>query len=111
MANLSEDIQCAGSDTRSPMLDKTDFVSWQQRIQLYCRGIENGVNILKSIDEGPFQMGTFRETLAEGTEGAPHLGLEQPRVYSDLSPKDKERYNADCWKHEKCRSLPSCNKS
>ncbi|GJW15726.1 retrovirus-related pol polyprotein from transposon TNT 1-94 [Tanacetum coccineum] len=37
-------------------------------------GKENGVNILKSIDEGPFQMGTFRETLAEGTEGALHLG-------------------------------------
>ncbi|GKE41244.1 retrovirus-related pol polyprotein from transposon TNT 1-94, partial [Tanacetum coccineum] len=55
----------------------------------------NGVNILKSIDEGPFQMGTFRETLTEGTEGAPNLGLERPRVYSDLSPEDKERYNAD----------------
>ncbi|GJZ84934.1 integrase, catalytic region, zinc finger, CCHC-type containing protein [Tanacetum coccineum] len=89
MANLSEDIQCAGSDTRPPMLDRTDFASWQQRIRLYCRGKENGVNILKSIDEGPFQMGTFRETLAEGTEGA--LGPERPRVYSDLSPEDKER--------------------
>ncbi|GKE28807.1 hypothetical protein Tco_1444191 [Tanacetum coccineum] len=55
MANLSEDIQCAGSDTRPP-------------IRLYCQGKENGVNILKSIDEGPFQMGTFRETLAEGNE-------------------------------------------
>ncbi|GJV52206.1 retrovirus-related pol polyprotein from transposon TNT 1-94 [Tanacetum coccineum] len=75
MANLSEDIQCAGSDTRPPMLDRTDFASWQQRIRLYCRGKENGVNILKSIDEGPFQMGTFWETLAEGTEGALHLGL------------------------------------
>ncbi|GJR50359.1 hypothetical protein Tco_1400880 [Tanacetum coccineum] len=73
MANLSEDIQCAGSDTRPPMLDRTDFASWQQRIRLYCRGKENGVNIVKSIDEGPFQMGTFWETLAE----------------------DKERYNAD----------------
>ncbi|GKC66861.1 hypothetical protein Tco_1099459 [Tanacetum coccineum] len=73
----------------------TDFASWQQRIRLYCRGKENGVNILKSIDEGPFQMGTFQETLAEGTEGALHLGPERPRVYSDLSPKDKERYNAD----------------
>ncbi|GJV65588.1 integrase, catalytic region, zinc finger, CCHC-type containing protein [Tanacetum coccineum] len=76
MANLSEDIQCAGSDARPPMLDRTDFASWQQRIRLYCRGKENGVNILKSIDEGPFRMGTFRETLTEGT-------------------KDKERYNAD----------------
>ncbi|GKC28924.1 hypothetical protein Tco_1036218 [Tanacetum coccineum] len=42
MANLSEDIQCAGSDTRPPMLDKADFASWQQRIRLYCRGKENG---------------------------------------------------------------------
>ncbi|GJT77768.1 retrovirus-related pol polyprotein from transposon TNT 1-94 [Tanacetum coccineum] len=73
MANLSEDIQCAGSDTRPPMLDRTDFASWQQRIRLYYRGKENDVNILKSIDEGPFQMGTFRETLTEGTEGAPNL--------------------------------------
>nr|GEW07177.1 retrovirus-related Pol polyprotein from transposon TNT 1-94 [Tanacetum cinerariifolium] len=40
-------------------------------------------------------MGTFRETLAEGEEGALYLGPERPRVYSDLSPKDKERYNAD----------------
>ncbi|GKE49402.1 hypothetical protein Tco_1480660, partial [Tanacetum coccineum] len=39
-------------------------------------GKENGVIILKSIDEGPFQMGTIRDTLAEGTE-------------------DKDRYNAD----------------
>ncbi|GJV07304.1 hypothetical protein Tco_1344960 [Tanacetum coccineum] len=73
MANLSEDIQCAGSDTRPPMLDRTDFASWKQRIRLYCRGKENGVNILKSIDEGPFQMGTFRENLL------------------------KKRYNADIW--------------
>ncbi|GKB79261.1 retrovirus-related pol polyprotein from transposon TNT 1-94 [Tanacetum coccineum] len=62
---------------------------------MYYQGKENGVNILKSINEGPFQMGTFRETLAEGNEGALHLGPERARVYSDLSPEDKERYNAD----------------
>nr|GEX54438.1 retrovirus-related Pol polyprotein from transposon TNT 1-94 [Tanacetum cinerariifolium] len=94
MVNLSEDIQCAGSDTRPPMLDRTDFVSWQQRIRLYCLGKENGVNILKSIDEGLFQMGTIRETLAESEEGALHLGPERPRVYFDLSPKDNERNQA-----------------
>ncbi|GJV83661.1 retrovirus-related pol polyprotein from transposon TNT 1-94 [Tanacetum coccineum] len=95
MANLSKDIQCASSDTRPHMLDRTDFASWQQRITLYYQSKENGVNILKSIDEGPFQMGMFWETIAEGTEGALHLGPERPRVYSDLSPEDKERYNAD----------------
>nr|GEW38998.1 integrase, catalytic region, zinc finger, CCHC-type, peptidase aspartic, catalytic [Tanacetum cinerariifolium] len=77
------------------MLDMTDFASWQQRIRLYCRGKENGVNILKSIDEGPFQMGTVLEPLAKGTKEASHLGPERPRVYSDLSPKEKDRYNAD----------------
>ncbi|GKD72663.1 retrovirus-related pol polyprotein from transposon TNT 1-94 [Tanacetum coccineum] len=95
MANLSEDIQCAGSDTRPPMLDKTDFASWQQRIRLYCRGKENGVNILKSIDEGPFQIRTTRVIVDEGTEGSLHLGPERPRVYSDLSQDEKDRYNAD----------------
>nr|GEX42317.1 hypothetical protein [Tanacetum cinerariifolium] len=58
-------------------------------------GKENGVNILKSIDEGPFRIGTLRKTLTEGTEGALHLGPERPRVYSDLTSKEKDRYNAD----------------
>nr|GEV22797.1 hypothetical protein [Tanacetum cinerariifolium] len=95
MANLLEDIQCVGFDTRPPMLDRTDFASWQQCIRLYCQGKENGVNILKSTDEGPFLMGPVREPLAEGTERAPHLGPKRPRVYSDLSPEEKDRYNDD----------------
>nr|GEU93817.1 hypothetical protein [Tanacetum cinerariifolium] len=94
MANLSEDIQCAGSDTRPPMLDRTDFASWQQRIRLYCRGKENGVNILKSIDEGPFQMGTFRETLVEGEEGSFHLDIwDNVKMLlegSELTKEDQE---------------------
>ncbi|GKB52619.1 hypothetical protein Tco_0903372 [Tanacetum coccineum] len=78
MANLSEDIQCASSDTQPHMLDRTDFASWQQRIRLYCRG----------------------------TEGAPNLGPERPRVYSDLSHEDKERCS---WKHysQSSTTLPS----
>nr|GEV20062.1 hypothetical protein [Tanacetum cinerariifolium] len=91
MANLSEDIQCAGLDTRPPMLDRTDFASWQQRIRLYYRGKDNGVNILKSIDEGTYKLVTFRETLAESTEGTPQLGPERPRVYSDLKYEEKDR--------------------
>ncbi|GKB55982.1 hypothetical protein Tco_0912168 [Tanacetum coccineum] len=95
MDNLSEDIKCASFDTRPPMLDRTDFASWKQCIRLYCQGKENGVNILKSIDEGPFQMGTIRDLIAEGTEGAQQLGPERARVYSDLSPENKDRYNAE----------------
>ncbi|GJT43406.1 hypothetical protein Tco_0952121 [Tanacetum coccineum] len=77
------------------MLDRYDFESWQQRIRLYCLGKENGENILQSIDEGPFKMGMFRETFAEGAEGALHLGPEWDRVVADLTPEEKERYKAD----------------
>nr|GEX75498.1 retrovirus-related Pol polyprotein from transposon TNT 1-94 [Tanacetum cinerariifolium] len=84
MDNLSEDIKCAGSDTRPPMLDRTDFASWQQCIRLYCRGKENGVNILKSIDEGPYQIGTVWETLAKSIEGAPQFGPKRPRHKGEL---------------------------
>nr|GEY89844.1 hypothetical protein [Tanacetum cinerariifolium] len=74
---------------------QTDFASWQQRIRLYCRGKDNGVNILKSIDEGPYKLVTFRETLAESTEGTPQFGLERPRVYSDMNYEEKDWYNVD----------------
>nr|GEX41006.1 hypothetical protein [Tanacetum cinerariifolium] len=47
------------------MLDRTDFASWQQRIRLYCQGKEN------------------------------RFGPKRPRVYSDLTPEEKDRYNAD----------------
>ncbi|GJZ58224.1 hypothetical protein Tco_0613718 [Tanacetum coccineum] len=51
MSRMQEDIQYAGSDTRPPMLDRTDFESWQQRIRLYCLGKDNGRNIMMSIKE------------------------------------------------------------
>ncbi|GJU30618.1 hypothetical protein Tco_1174207 [Tanacetum coccineum] len=40
-------------------------------------------------------MGTIRDPIAEGTEGVQELGPERARVYSNLSPEDKDKYNAD----------------
>nr|GEV19591.1 hypothetical protein [Tanacetum cinerariifolium] len=74
------------------MLDRTDFASWQQWIRLYCQGKENEVNILKSIDEGPYHMGTVRETFAESIEGTPQYGLKRPRAYSNLTFDEKDRF-------------------
>ncbi|GJW04540.1 putative reverse transcriptase domain-containing protein [Tanacetum coccineum] len=50
---------------------------------------------LSSLFTASYRMGTFRKTLAEGNQGALQLGPERARVYSDLSPEDKDRYNAD----------------
>ncbi|GJW75730.1 retrovirus-related pol polyprotein from transposon TNT 1-94 [Tanacetum coccineum] len=60
-----ENIQCAGSDTRPPMLDRTDFESWQQHV------------------------------VTGGTEGAVQQGPVRARVLNDLSAEEKERYKAD----------------
>ncbi|GKF37948.1 hypothetical protein Tco_0114706, partial [Tanacetum coccineum] len=76
-------------------INRTDFESWQQRIRLYCLGKDNGENIMKSITKGPFQMGTMRDTLIEGGEGALHLGPERARVFADLSAEQKDRSKAD----------------
>ncbi|GJY73719.1 retrovirus-related pol polyprotein from transposon TNT 1-94 [Tanacetum coccineum] len=78
-----------------PMLDRTDFESWQQRIRLYCLGKDNGENIMKSINEGPFHMGTVSDVIAAGTEGAVQQGPVRARVLNDLSAEEKERYKAD----------------
>ncbi|GKA77575.1 integrase, catalytic region, zinc finger, CCHC-type containing protein, partial [Tanacetum coccineum] len=95
MSSMSEDIQCAGSDTRPPMLDRTDFESWQQRIRLYCLGKDNGENIMKSINEGPFHMGTVSDVIAGGTKGSVQQSPVRARVLNDLSAEEKERYKAD----------------
>ncbi|GJX38883.1 retrovirus-related pol polyprotein from transposon TNT 1-94 [Tanacetum coccineum] len=80
MSSNSDDIQAAGSDTRPPMLDRTDYESWSQRIRLYCRGKENGLHILQSIDQGPFELGITRDTLGNTSEGGVILGPERPHL-------------------------------
>nr|GEZ87567.1 hypothetical protein [Tanacetum cinerariifolium] len=37
-------------------------------------------------------MGTVRETLAESTEGAPQFDPKRPRIYSDLTFEEKDRF-------------------
>ncbi|GJZ77042.1 hypothetical protein Tco_0641714 [Tanacetum coccineum] len=69
MSSNSDDIQAAGSDTRPPMLDRTDYESWSQRIRL--------------------------NTLGTTPEGGVLLGPERPRTYEDLSDTEKKRYDAD----------------
>ncbi|GJX00862.1 retrovirus-related pol polyprotein from transposon TNT 1-94 [Tanacetum coccineum] len=95
MSSNSDDIQAAGSDTRPPMLDRTDYESWSQRIRLYCRGKENGLQILQSIDQGPFELENTRNTL-----GTYHLWwcsywTRVSCTYDDLSDTKKKRYDAD----------------
>ncbi|GJR97970.1 hypothetical protein Tco_0270144 [Tanacetum coccineum] len=56
---------------------------------------ENGLHILQSIDQGPFKLGTTRNTLGTTPEGGVLLGPEMPRTYDDLNDNEKKRYDAD----------------
>nr|GEY07414.1 hypothetical protein [Tanacetum cinerariifolium] len=94
MADVNVNAPAGQSPTMAPPTRKTAGFNRPRHPVLQILW-ETGVNILTSIDEGPFLMGTVREPLTEGTEGAPNLGLERPRIYSDLSPEEKDWYNAD----------------
>ncbi|GJV68931.1 hypothetical protein Tco_1484440 [Tanacetum coccineum] len=48
-----------------------------------------GVDAPPEREKGPFKMGKFRETVAEG---ALHLGPERDRVFVDLTPEEKKRF-------------------
>ncbi|GJS10214.1 hypothetical protein Tco_0367010 [Tanacetum coccineum] len=48
-----------------------------------------------SIDQGPFELGTTKDTLGTTPEGGVLLGTERPRTYEDLSDTEKKRYDAD----------------
>ncbi|GJT77490.1 hypothetical protein Tco_1044215 [Tanacetum coccineum] len=90
MDTQNDDLKSTGFDTHPPMLDKTDFASWQQCIRFYCQGKDNGINILKSINEGPFVFSKTRDTVTEGV-----LGPERDKLVSELTAAENERYKAD----------------
>ncbi|GJX31994.1 hypothetical protein Tco_0241849 [Tanacetum coccineum] len=88
MANLSEDIQCADSDTRPPMFDRTDFASWQQRIRLYCQGKENGVNILNLLMKDLFRWEHFGKHLLKGMKERYNADIRATNILLQGLPKD-----------------------
>ncbi|GKC44572.1 hypothetical protein Tco_1062294, partial [Tanacetum coccineum] len=58
-------------------------------------GKENGLKILQSIDQGPFELGTTRDALRTTPEGGVLLGPKRPRTYEDLIDTKKKRYDAN----------------
>ncbi|GKB32418.1 retrotransposon protein, putative, ty1-copia subclass, partial [Tanacetum coccineum] len=57
---------------------------------IHLSGKENGIYILQSIDHGPFELGTTRDTFGTTPEGGVLLGPERPRTYDDLNDNDKK---------------------
>ncbi|GJU78059.1 retrovirus-related pol polyprotein from transposon TNT 1-94 [Tanacetum coccineum] len=62
---------------------------------MYYKGKENRLQILQSINQGPFELGTTRNTLGTTPDRGVLLGPERPCTYKDLSDTEKKRYDAD----------------
>ncbi|GKC20169.1 hypothetical protein Tco_1022319 [Tanacetum coccineum] len=62
------------------------------RYLIDSKTLDTAPNATRWLRNIPIKMGTIRDPIAEGTEGAQQLGPEQARVYSDLSLEEKDRF-------------------
>ncbi|GJW38436.1 hypothetical protein Tco_0064281 [Tanacetum coccineum] len=88
--SLAENIIVARADNRPPMLDKTNYRSWESRMLLYIKGKEHGKLLVDSVLNGPFQYGTMVEP---GNETTP--ATIKARTYTDLADEEKIRESVD----------------
>ncbi|GJT83739.1 retrovirus-related pol polyprotein from transposon TNT 1-94 [Tanacetum coccineum] len=83
MTTLVEHMIMAGADNRPPMLEKSMYNSWQNRMLLYIKGKEHGRMILNSIEHGPLVYGTIEVD-----------GVTRTKTYEELT--DAEKLQDDC---------------
>ncbi|GJV73645.1 hypothetical protein Tco_1493640 [Tanacetum coccineum] len=78
MSTMAENVIAAGADNRPPMLERSQYDSWQSRMLLCIRGKEHKKHLLDSVQNGPFQFGTIdipaTPTTPASTRGLP-LGV------------------------------------
>ncbi|GKC11688.1 hypothetical protein Tco_1008470 [Tanacetum coccineum] len=89
MSSNSDDIQAAGSNTRHPMLDRTDYESWSQRIWLYCRGKENGFDKCtdkSKITRKPSKTGKHGHKTQKSTKRSQRIKAEARKVKPQSNP-------------------------
>ncbi|GKA54016.1 hypothetical protein Tco_0752965 [Tanacetum coccineum] len=82
--SLAENVFIVGADNRPPMLDKTNYSSWESRMLLYIKGKPNGKLLVDSVLNGPFQYGTIVEPGTKTT-----LATVRARTYTDLTDEEK----------------------
>ncbi|GJV97658.1 hypothetical protein Tco_1549235 [Tanacetum coccineum] len=73
-----------GVENHPPMLERSQYDSWQSRMLLYIRGKEHGIQLLESVKNGPFQFGTVK---VPPTPNTPASTREQN--LTDLIPEEK----------------------
>ncbi|GJR78330.1 hypothetical protein Tco_0149115 [Tanacetum coccineum] len=83
MTTLAKHMIVAEADNRPPMLEKSMYKSWQNRMLLYIKGKEHGRMMLNLVLQGPFVYGTIEVD-----------GVTRPKTYEELT--DQEKLQDDC---------------
>ncbi|GJU13886.1 hypothetical protein Tco_1136282 [Tanacetum coccineum] len=83
MTTLAKHMIVAEADNRPPMLEKSMYNSWQNRMLLYIKGKEHGRMMLNSVLQGPLVYGTIEVD-----------GVTRPKTYEELT--DQEKLQDDC---------------
>ncbi|GJX47216.1 hypothetical protein Tco_0272406 [Tanacetum coccineum] len=83
MTTLAEYMIMAGANNRPPMLEKTMYNSWRNRMLLYIKGKEHGRMVLNYILNGPLVYGTIEVD-----------GVTRTKTYEELT--DQEKLQDDC---------------
>ncbi|GJU13222.1 hypothetical protein Tco_1135618 [Tanacetum coccineum] len=85
MKTLAEFMIIAGADNHPLMLEKSMYVSWKSRMELYIENRKNGRTILNSVLNGPLVWPTIDE----------ENGLTKTKKYEELSVAEKLQVNCD----------------
>ncbi|GJU03085.1 hypothetical protein Tco_1113423 [Tanacetum coccineum] len=87
MLTMAENVIVAGANNCPPMLDKTQYSSWESRMLLYIKGKEHGKLLYDSVINGPFKYGTVT---VPGTQTTPATVRE--RTYDNvIEPIERDR--------------------
>nr|GEX46653.1 hypothetical protein [Tanacetum cinerariifolium] len=84
MTTLAEHMIVARADNRPPMLEKSMYNSWQNRMLLYIKGKEHGRMMLNSLLQGPLVYGTIKVE-----------GVTRPKTYEELTKQEKLQDDCD----------------
>ncbi|GJX54566.1 putative ribonuclease H-like domain-containing protein [Tanacetum coccineum] len=90
MSTMAKNVIVAGFENRHPMLQRSEYDSWQSRMLLYIQGKEHGKQLLELVEKGPFQFGTI---VVPGTTTL--LATKRERTLDDLTPEEKTRQACD----------------
>ncbi|GJY80845.1 hypothetical protein Tco_0493596 [Tanacetum coccineum] len=84
MLTMAENVIAAGADNCPPMLDKSQYSSWQSRMLLYIKGKEHGKQLYDSVIIGPFKYGRVEVPETPTTPAS-----IRDRTYDDLTEPEK----------------------